>query len=204
MDNPVRQLKESPSQTAGPYVHIGCVPGFTGINIFGADLGSEMKKGPVKGQDIKIVGKIIDADNEPVLDAVVEIWQADANGLFNSTNEVRGEADPNFTGWGRSAINPQTGEYSFDTLKPGCVPWHDGRLQAPHVSFWIVARGINIGLQTRLYFADEEEANSKDPRLSSIKDPSRASTFIAKDEGSGIHRFNICLQGDGETVFLDI
>ena len=204
MDDLVGRWKESPSQTAGPYVHIGCVPGFAGISSTEGDLGSVMKNGPVNGRNIKIVGTVFDGDNAPLLDAVVEIWQADANGLFNSANETRGEADPNFTGWGRSPIDPDTGEYSFDTLKPGCVPWHDSRMQAPHISFWIVARGINIGLQTRLYFPDEAEANAVDPILCSIKDQGRASTMIAQDEGGGVFRFNIRLQGEGETVFLDI
>ena len=197
-------LKESPSQTAGPYVHIGCVPQFTGIETMGADLGANMKRGPVKGEEIQIRGRVLDGDGEPVLDAVVEIWQADADGLFNSANETRGKADLNFSGWGRSPINPDSGEYAFDTVKPGKVPWSDGRIQAPHISLWIVARGINIGLQTRLYFADEVDANSVDPILCSIEDQNRISTMIAADNGDAVYRFDIRLQGDRETVFFDI
>ena len=145
-------LKESPSQTAGPYVHIGCTPNFSGIDIYGGDLGALMKTGPVKGQEITVEGIVYDGTGTPLRDALVEIWQADAAGLYPSANETRGSFDPCFTGWGRSAGDPGTGFFRFETVKPGQVPFPDGRMQAPHITFWIVARGINIGLHTRAYF----------------------------------------------------
>jgi protocatechuate 3,4-dioxygenase alpha subunit len=147
-------LRESPSQTAGPYIHIGCTPNFTGIDIYGGDLGTSMKTGPVQGQEIIIKGIVYDGTGTPLRDAMIEIWQPDAAGLFPSANETRGTADPNFTGWGRSPGDMTTGEFSFETVKPGAVPWPDGRMQAPHITAWVVARGINIGLHTRIYFED--------------------------------------------------
>ena len=164
MAQPLNYLKESPSQTAGPYVHIGCTPNFAEIEgVFPNDLGATMKTGPVQGQEITIRGAVYDGFGTPLRDALVEIWQADAAGLYNSPAETRGAADPNFTGWGRSAGDMTTGEFTFETVKPGPVPFPDGRMQAPHILFWIVARGINIGLQTRMYFADEADANAADP-----------------------------------------
>ena len=197
-------LRESPSQTAGPYVHIGCTPNFAGIEIFGGDLGASMKRGPVQGQQITIRGTVFDGTGTPLRDAMVEIWQADAAGFYPAANETRGQADPNFTGWGRSAGDPETGEFVFDTVKPGAVPFPDGRMQAPHVTFWIVARGINIGLQTRAYFEDEAEANAADPILTRIEHRKRIPTLMARAEGPDSYRFDIHLQGPDETIFFDM
>lgn len=197
-------LRESPSQTAGPYVHIGCTPNFTGIEIYGGDLGTTMKTGPVQGEEITIKGIVYDGTGTPLRDAMIEIWQPDAAGLFPSANETRGAADPNFTGWGRSPSDMTTGEFSFDTVKPGAVPFSDGRMQAPHITVWIVARGINIGLHTRIYFEDEAEANASDPILTRIEHQNRIPTLIAQKNGAGFYRFDIHLQGPGETIFFDI
>jgi len=198
-------LKESPSQTAGPYVHIGCTPNFAGITgVYPADLGAQMKTGKVKGTPIEIIGQVIDGTGTPLRDAMLEIWQADADGLFNATNETRGDADPNFTGWGRCATDMQDGMFRFQTVKPGRVPFIDGRLQAPHVTFWIVARGINVGLHTRMYFPDEDAANADDPVLSRIEHATRRPTLIASQNGEGRLRFDIVLQGENETVFFDM
>ena len=197
-------LRESPSQTAGPYVHIGCVPNFCGIDMFGGDLGTSMKTGPVKGQEITICGIVYDGTGTPLKDAMIEIWQPDAEGLFASHNETRGEADPNFTGWGRSPSDMNTGEFTFETVKPGAVPWPDGRMQAPHITVWIVARGINIGLQTRLYFEDEAEMNASDPILTRIEHQNRVPTLLARKTAETVYRFDIHLQGPQETIFFDI
>lgn len=198
-------LKESPSQTAGPYVHIGCTPNFTGIHgVWETDLGASMKSGPVKGEEIAVVGAVHDGTGMALRDALVEIWQADGDGLFNAPSDTRGEADPNFTGWGRSPGDMETGEFRFETVKPGRVPWPDGRMQAPHITFWIVARGINIGLHTRMYFADEESANAEDPILTRIEHQSRIPTLLAQPQGDGVYRFDIHLQGPRETIFFDI
>lgn len=197
--------KETPSQTAGPYVHIGCTPNFCDIpGIYPEDPGSRMIRGNVKGQRIKIRGTVWDGTGTPLKDALVEVWQADADGLYPSAQETRGQADPAFTGWGRSPGDMDTGEFVFDTVKPGRVPFRDGRLMAPHVTFWIVARGINLGLHTRMYFADEAEANSADPILSRIEHQNRVKTLLAQPEGDGTYRFDIRLQGPDETIFFDV
>lgn len=197
-------LKETPSQTAGPYVHIGCTPNFSGITgVYDTDLGVAMVNDKTLGERITLRGRIFDGTGTPLRDALVEIWQADAAGLYNSPSEMRGTADVNFTGWGRCPTDMETGEYAFETIRPGRVPYKDGRLMAPHVTLWIVARGINIGLQTRLYFADEETANAEDPVLQRIEHRNRVPTLLASREGSAYH-FDIHLQGEKETVFFDI
>lgn len=205
MPRPSDGPKETPSQTAGPYVHIGCTPNRLGIaGVYLEDPGASMRLGPVKGEEIALTGQVFDGTGTPLRDALVEIWQADAAGLFNTPAETRGVPDPAFTGWGRSATDPETGTYRFETVKPGRVPWPDGRLQAPHILVWIVARGINLGLQTRAYFADEEDANAEDPILTRIEDRVRVPTLLARPEGPGAYRFDIRLQGEDETIFLDM
>lgn len=205
MVQPLGYLKETVSQTAGPYVHIGLTPNFVGINgIFEQDLGS----GPLydektTGERITIKGHVIDGIGAPIRDALVEIWQADAKGLYNSPSETGGKADPGFRGWGRCPSHMDTGEFTFETIKPGRVFFKDGRLMAPHVTLWIVARGINLGLQTRMYFSDEADANAEDPVLARIEHRSRAQTLIGQREGS-VYHFDIHLQGEKETVFFDI
>jgi protocatechuate 3,4-dioxygenase, alpha subunit len=198
-------LKESPSQTAGPYVHIGCTPNFTGIHgIFETDLGSgPLVNDKTRGERITIRGRVIDGSGTPLRDAMIEIWQADADGFYNSPSETRGSADPNFSGWARCPADMTTGEFVFETVKPGKVPFNDGRPMAPHVTLWIVARGINIGLQTRMYFSDEEEANAADPILTRIEHKVRVPTLIGKREGDTV-TFDIHLQGENETIFFDI
>ncbi len=193
--------KESPSQTAGPYVHIGCTPNFSGMAMYGGtDLGSTMITGPVQGTQITLTGSVIDGTGTVLRDAMVEIWQADAVGRFAG----HADADPHFTGWGRSPGDMDTGAFRFDTVKPGRVAWPDGRLQAPHITVWIVARGINLGLHTRAYFEDEEAANATDPILSRIEHRGRVPTLIAQKTAPATYRFDIRLQGDGETIFFDI
>jgi len=200
----LNHLKESASQTAGPYVHIGLTPNFCEIGgVYPEDLGISMVNDKTGGERITIVGQVIDGAGAPMRDCLVEIWQADAAGLYNSPSETRGSADPNFTGWGRSPADQDTGEFRFETIKPGRVPARDGRLMAPHITFWIVARGINLGLNTRMYFADEEKANAEDPILARIEHKTRVPTLLAKREGN-VYRFDIHLQGEKETIFFDI
>ncbi|MHC2221239.1 protocatechuate 3,4-dioxygenase subunit alpha [Rhizobium leguminosarum] len=197
-------LKETPSQTAGPYVHIGLTPNFCDITgVYDTDLGIEMVNDKTLGERITVTGRIFDGAGALVRDAVIEIWQADSAGLYNSPSEMRGAADPNFTGWGRCPTRAEDGVYSFETVKPGRVPFKDGRKMAPHITFWIVARGINIGLHTRMYFPEETEANAADPLLSRIEHRERVATMIATRDGANCH-FDIYLQGPKETVFLDI
>ncbi|MDE1995003.1 MAG: protocatechuate 3,4-dioxygenase subunit alpha [Rhizobiaceae bacterium] len=197
-------LKETPSQTAGPYVHIGLTPNYSEIGgVYDADLGISMINDKTLGERITVKGRIFDGADALVKDAVVEIWQADYAGLYNSPSEMRGTADPNFTGWGRCPTSAEDGFFSFETVKPGRVPFKDGRKMAPHITVWIVARGINIGLHTRMYFPEETEANAADPLLARIEHRQRVATLIASREGS-VYTFDVHLQGDKETVFLDI
>ena len=197
----IERLKESPSQTAGPYVHIGALPNFAGIDgVYDEDLGQRMILGAVRGEQITLCGTVFDGTGAALRDAMVEIWQADASGKYAEQDG----ADPAFTGWGRQAGDMETGEFAFETLKPGPVPFRDGRLMAPHISVWIVARGINLGLQTRIYFADEQEANAADPILARIEHLDRISTLMARPEGDGTYRFDVRLQGEVETIFFDI
>ncbi|WP_108659847.1 protocatechuate 3,4-dioxygenase subunit alpha [Acuticoccus kandeliae] len=199
------RLRETPSQTAGPYVHIGMVPTFAGVlGVFPGDLGDgPLYRDGVKGERITVKGRVIDGAGAPLRDACVELWQADADGLYNAPSERRGRADPNFIGWGRAAAGGDEGIFTFETIKPGKVPFGDGRIQAPHLALWIIARGINIGLHTRMYFPEETEANAADPVLNRIEHGWRRETLIAKRQ-DGVYQFDIHLQGDGETVFLDI
>jgi protocatechuate 3,4-dioxygenase alpha subunit len=204
MPQALDQLKETPSQTGGPYVHIGLMPNFVGLTgVYAHDLGGTMVGKGAKGERITLTGRVFDGTGEPIRDCVLEIWQADAAGLYPSPSETRGSADPHFTGWGRTAADPQTGQYRFETIKPGVVPFPDGRKQAPHISVWIVARGINLGLNTRVYFSDEAEANAADPVLSRIEHRSRVKSLIASRDGATV-TFDIHLQGPNETVFFDI
>lgn len=205
MVQPLNLLKETPSQTAGPYVHIGLTPNFAGLaGVYPDDLGRVMVHDGARGERITITGRVIDGTDTPLKDVLIEIWQADADGLYPSPAEIRGAADPHFAGWGRCAADQASGEYRFDTVKPGRVPAKDGRLMAPHISFWIVARGINLGLNTRLYFADEAAANAADPILMRLEHQNRIPTLLAEKTGSGAYRFDIRLQGAAETIFFDI
>lgn len=204
MPQPLALLRETPSQTAGPYVHIGCTPNFAGIGgVYGEDLGARLAGSAAKGERLTIKGRIFDGADTAIRDALVEIWQADADGLYNSPAEMRGSADPHFSGFGRCPSDMETGGFCFETVKPGRVPYPDGRLQAPHLTFWIVARGINIGLHTRMYFSDEEEANAQDPMLARIEHRHRVRTLIGQRAGDVV-TFDIRLQGADETVFFDI
>lgn len=204
MDQPLHHLKESPSQTAGPYVHIGLMPNFAEIgDVYPEDLGTSLVNDKTRGERITVRARILDGLGAPLKDALIEIWQADAGGLYNSPSELRGAADANFSGWGRSAADMETGEFVFHTIKPGRVPFKDGRMMAPHITFWIVARGINTGLHTRMYFGDEEAANAEDPVLARVEHRMRVPTLIAPRDGDS-YRFDIRLQGDSETILFDI
>lgn len=191
-----RKFTETPAQTAGPYVHIGCVPNFCGINgVYADDPGRVMVNQKTKGERITVHGVIVDAEGVPLKDAMIEVWQADANGQYAA-------GDPDFNGWGRRAGDYGTGEWMLETIKPGPVPHPDGGVMAPHINFLIVARGINLGLNTRMYFPEDAAAHAADPVLSLAGD--RAKTLIAVGEGEGKYRFDIHLQGDNETVFFDV
>ena len=188
-------LKETPSQTAGPFVHIGTLPAIAGLKTKVAEQQNILARDGTLGERIRIEGVIHDGAGALVKDAMVEIWQANANGQYGSND---------FTGWGRAATDFETGLFFFETVKPGQTPFRDGRKQAPHISLSIFARGINIHLQTRLYFSDEAAANAADPVLQLVRQPDLIATLIAKrDANRPLYRFDIHLQGERETVFFD-
>ncbi len=162
------------------------------------------------GTRLRIEGRVLDGDGAPVPDVLIEIWQANAAGRYNHPADRQEDKpiDPTFRGWGRAGSDFETGLFAFETVKPGPVAGRRGhRPMAPHVNFWIVARGINIGLNTRMYFCDEAEANAADPVLNIIEQAARRETLIAQREergGQAVYVFDIRLQGEGETVFFDI
>lgn len=186
---------QTPSQTVGPFFHPGLILG--GENILVNERTS--------GAHILIVGKVFDGDGEPVPDAMIEIWQADAQGYFNHPADPQhAKADKKFRGFGR-ADTVDAGNFLFKTVKPGPVAWDDEQNQAPHVNVRVFSRGMLIHAYTRLYFSDES-GNETDPLLNSIDDPQRRQTLIAtleKSDDLPTYRFDIILQGDGETVFFN-
>ena len=170
-------LQESASQTAGPYVHIGLMPTYAGnAGSYEHEIATTpfRDEGAAQGDIIEITGSVFDGTGWAMRDAMIESWQPDARGKFAGQEG----ADPAFTGHCRFAADAVTGEFTLRTVKPGQVPARGGGAQAPHISLWVVARGINIGLQTRIYFEDED--NSADPLLSRIEQRPRVETLIAK------------------------
>ena len=203
-------LRETASQTAGPYVHIGLAPQQAGFDIFENNFTSVLTNPKTQGERIRIEGRVFDGIGTVLKDALIEIWQANAQGKYaHPADQQPGkEIDPNFRGWGRSCTDFDSGIFTFETIKPGAVIGRNGRFMAPHINVWVVARGINLGLNTRLYFGDEADANAKDAVLNLIEWEARRATLIAKREqgkdGQADYRFDIRLQGDGETVFFDV
>lgn len=181
-------LKESPSQTAGPYVHIGCVPTFAGLEgmFDGNDLGARMITGEPEGDRITMTVKVIDGAGEPLTDAMIEIWQPGPDGIFGPTD--------GFSHWGRQPTASDTGDAVFETLMPGA-----SNGQAPHMFVWIAARGINMALMTRIYFPGQD--NPADPVFTLAGD--RAGTLVATPVDGGFTH-QIHLQGEKETVFFDV
>jgi protocatechuate 3,4-dioxygenase, alpha subunit len=192
-------LIETAAQTAGPFVHIGLMPTHAGNP---GSVATEVGTSPIaegaRGEIIEITGNVFDGTGWPLRDVVIESWQPDAEGRFPGS----AGADTAVSGFARFAPDAQSGTYTLRTVKPGAVALPDGRVQAPHICLWIVARGINTGLQTRLYFSDED--NTADPLLARIEQRHRVATLIAEMGAPGRYRFDIRLQGEGETVFLDM
>ena len=206
-------MRETASQTAGPYVHIGLAPQQAGFDIFANNFGSVLTNDQTQGERIRIEGRVFDGIGTVLKDVLIEIWQANAEGRYaHPADRQPGKAlDPNFRGWGRSCTDFDSGVYSFDTIKPGVVAGRvlgkRSRFMAPHINVWIVARGINLGLNTRLYFSDEANANANDAVLNLIEWEARRATLVAQRDDTGgqvVYRFDIRLQGDGETVFFDL
>lgn len=205
MANTLGYLHETASQTAGPYVHIGLAPGAAGFKTFDQELGQTIAPAGVPGERIRIEGMVFDGLGAPVRDVLLEVWQADANGIYPHPEDPRvADAAPGFRGWGRVITDFDTGLWSFDTIRPGPTPGRAGRMQAPHINLWLVSRGINIGLNTRLYFPQDQALLATDPILTSIEHAARRQTLIATQTAPATYRFDIRLQGDGETVFIDV
>lgn len=182
----------TPSQTVGPFLSIG-LPWSAGEHVV-----PEGTPGA-----FRLSGAIHDGGGGLVPDALVETWQADPAGRFADLNDHGGSSElEGFRGFGRSGYEEGDGTWSVLTVKPGPVPWLDGRLQAPHVDVSVFARGLLLRLVTRIYFADEEEANAVDPVLGSVAADRRA-TLLAQPSDGG-YRFDIRLQGPDETIFFAI
>ncbi len=180
----------TPSQTVGPYLHIAL-----------AWPDGPLIAGPEVPGVIRIVGRVTDGAGAPVADGLVEVWQADPDGRFNHPDDPRGAACyAGFRGFGRCETGPD-GEFWFQTLKPGALPAGDGRVEAPHMDVSIFARGLLLRLVTRLYFPDETAANASDPVLSGLAAADREA-LTARAQPDGSLRFDIRLQGDGETPFF--
>ncbi len=190
----------SASQTVGPFFKYAL------DHPTWSDLAAD---GPL-GERIRIVGRVLDGDGAPVPDAMLEIWQANAAGKYAHDEDTQDKPlDPNFRGFGR-ACTDDDGRFAFVTVLPGVVPDATGAPQAPHANLSIFARGLLKRLVTRIYFADHERENERDPLLRSIGDETVRASLVASLEapsaagGERTYRFNVVLQGANETAFLDV
>jgi protocatechuate 3,4-dioxygenase alpha subunit len=157
------------------------------------------------GERIRIEGHVLDGDGLPVPDAMVEIWQANAHGRYNhKADQGAAHLDPTFLGFGRCGT-AEDGSYWFETIKPGRVTFYQEQLQAPHICVTVFSRGLLNHLVTRLYFEDEQ-TNAVDPILRCVPDE-RRSTLLARRENideTVVYRFEIIMQGEGETAFFNL
>jgi protocatechuate 3,4-dioxygenase alpha subunit len=198
---PVQILPETPSQTAGPYVHIGLALEAAGNPPREQEIWNEMARPDAPGEHILMLGHVYDGNGHLIRDSFLELWQADADGHYDCDYDL----SKAFNSFGRTATTDE-GEWLVKTIKPGVVRNAAGVPMAPHVNVSLFARGINIQLQTRLYFDDEAQNNAVDPVLNLIEQPQRRQTLIAKRctvDGKLAYRFDIRVQGIDETVFFD-
>ena len=185
------------SQTVGP---------FFGPALLRDGARRQVLVGPAtSGTRLRIEGRVLDGDGAPVPDALIEIWQANAHGRYHHPADGRDlPLDQSFIGFGRTGTE-EDGAYWFETVKPGRVPGPDGTLQAPHIVVTVFARGLLNHVVTRLYFADDPTTD-QDPILARVP-TDRRPTLLAQPterEGQRDYRFNIVLQGAGETVFFNL
>ncbi len=195
--------RQTPSQTVGPYFAYGLTPqlyGRRGIasNVICTDV--------TPGERIRIKGRVLDGAGQPIEDAMIEVWQADAKGRYAHPLDARepGDREAAFRGFGRTGTSPE-GEFSFTTVKPGPVPGPGNTLQAPHLNVTVFSRGLLTHAYTRIYFDDEQAANDDDPILALVE-PARRGTLIARRDNAPegtVYRFDIHMQGENETVFLE-
>ena len=188
------RLGATPSQTVGPYLHIG----LDWLNT--TDLASP----GVAGERIVIQGRLLDADRAPIPDGVIEIWQANSHGRYAHPDDGRVlPLESGFSGFGRTPTGGN-GEFRFSTIKPGRVPATNGQLQAPHIMVNVFARGLLRQAVTRVYFPDDDHA--LDPVMASVP-VNRRMTLIAQSVAGqvGVFEWNVLLGGDqNETVFFDV
>jgi protocatechuate 3,4-dioxygenase alpha subunit len=183
------------SQTVGPYFHLGC----TDTRSVSSPAGPK-----AKGERVRLICRVLDREGVPVNDAMIEIWQADAEGKYHHPDDPRGKAgDPDCSGFGRLATD-KDGICVFETIKPGRVPGNNGSLQAPHLNVSVFARGVLKRLATRIYFA-ADPANREDPILALVPED-RRQTLMAKPDPhkGGDWCFEVHLCGEEETVFFDV
>ena len=193
MNCPKNISDETPFQTAGPFLHIGCLPNTININgLFQNDLGEKPFINKDYNNFISISGSVFDGEGQPLDDVMIETWQSDENGEYSSDN-----------GFARFVPNNITKKYNLSTIKPGSVQNFEGNFQSPHILFSISSRGINMNLNTRMYF--EGDNLIKDPLLSLIKKGNNdINSLIAKKIDESSYIFDIFLQGKRETIFLDV
>ena len=191
----------TPSQTVGPFFAPALTPGER--YPWRHPIANDLITPDASGERIRIEGRVLDADHAPVSDAMIEIWQADAAGLYAHPSDPR-RPNAKFTGFGRCGTDAE-GRYSFTTIKPGAVPGPDGKQQAPHIVVAVFARGLPRHAYTRIYFA-EENGNTSDPILALVPTDRRGTLIAERNEKAGqtVYSFDIKLQGETETVFFDI
>jgi protocatechuate 3,4-dioxygenase alpha subunit len=188
------KLIATPGQTVGPFFALG----------LDRPEWSDLTRRNPQGQRITIEGRVLDGDGAAVPDALIELWQANAAGRYDHTDDTQADKkiDPNFHGYGRVATDAE-GKFKITTIKPGPVPGRGNALQAPHINVAFFARGLLRQLHTRIYFAGEA-ANAGDPLLSAIDGEDARQSLIARRGEGGAYRFDIILQCAGETAFLGI
>jgi len=194
-------LKQTPSQTVGPFFAYGMTPTQYGYPM-GSIASGAIADETTAGERIRIEGRIFDANGATVPDAVVEVWQADAQGRYAHPADERGRNVP-FKGFGRfgTGTDPEQ-RFLFETVKPGPV----GEGQAPHLNLVIFMRGLTNHVYTRLYFSDEAAANAADPALALVPEARRRTLIAERRESAAgpVYRLDIHMQGDDETVFFDV
>lgn len=192
----------TPSQTVGPFFAYGLTS--NGQYDWNDAFTSNLVTPDASGERIRIEGQVFDGDGAVVPDCMIEIWQADAQGRFADPQDKRALPNATFKGFGRCGTNPK-GEFAFDTIKPGPVPGPNGKSQAPHILVAVFARGMLVQNYTRIYF-DGEAANTADPVLALVPADRRATLIAKRVQGASaaVYRFDLCLQGDNETVFFDV
>jgi protocatechuate 3,4-dioxygenase alpha subunit len=183
---------QTPSQTVGPFFR----PALIG------PAQESLVNPKSRGERVTIEGSVLDADLAPVTDAMIELWQANADGRYDHPDDSQEKLlDAEFHGFGRAATD-ERGCFRFYTIKPGAVPGRGIVLQAPHINVSIFARGLLKRLVTRIYFPDDP-LNATDAVLNAVA-PERRATLIARIDRPGVLRFNIVLQGENETVFFEV